>query len=60
MKKAIYVVGFIATFMTTTGLLFQFLHWKGAAFILIMAVVLINFGFLPMFFYHRYKRSESV
>jgi hypothetical protein len=59
MKKTMYAIGFIATFMTTTGLLFKLQHWAGASIILVLGIMLINFGFLPMYFYDRYKRSVS-
>ncbi len=59
MKKTMYFIGFVATFLTTTGMLFNFMHWKGAAIILVSGVILINLGFLPMYFYDRYKKSVS-
>lgn len=59
MKKVMYVTGFIATFLTTTGLLFKLQHWQGASIILILGIMLINLGFLPMYFYDKYKRSVS-
>ncbi len=59
MKKTMYVIGFIATFLTTTGLLFKLQHWQGASIILILGIMLINLGFLPMYFYDKYKRSVS-
>ncbi|MHB1276764.1 MAG: hypothetical protein ACYC1Q_00015 [Bacteroidia bacterium] len=59
MKKAIYLTGFIATFLATTGLLFTFFHWKGASIILMMGFLFLNFGFLPLFFMDRYKRAVS-
>lgn len=59
MKKTMYVIGFISTFLTTTGLLFKLQHWQGASIILIAGIMLINLGFLPMYFYYKYKRSVS-
>jgi len=59
MKKTMYVIGFIATFLTTTGLLFKLQHWQGASIILILGILLVNLGFLPMYVYDRYKRSIS-
>lgn len=57
MKKTMYVIGFMATFLTTTGLLFKVQHWQGASIMLILGVMLINLGFLPMYFYDKYKSS---
>lgn len=59
MKKIMYSLGFVATFLITTGLLFKVQHWPGAAIMLTLGIALLNFGFLPMFFYDRYKRSIS-
>ncbi len=57
MKKTMYVIGFIATFLTSTGLLFKLQYWPGASIMLVLGIALINLGFLPIYFYDRYKRS---
>lgn len=59
MKKGMYVIGFIALFLSTTGLLFKLQHWPGASIMLVTGVLLINFGFLPLFFMDRYKKAVS-
>jgi len=59
MKKTMFVLGYMATFLFTTGLLFKIQQWPGAAIMLTLGTVLLNFGFLPMFFYDRYKRAIS-
>jgi hypothetical protein len=51
------VFGFLAFFFIMTGLLFKLMHWPGANVSLVLGVMLLNVGFLPMFFYDRYKRS---
>jgi len=57
MKKTMYLIGYIALFLSTTGLLFKLQHWPGAAIILTLGIALLNFGFLPMYFYDRYKKA---
>lgn len=57
MKKTMYLIGYIALFLSTTGLLFKLQHWPGAAIILTIGIALLNFGFLPMYFYDRYKKA---
>lgn len=59
MKKTMYVTGYIATFLISTGLLFRLQHWTGAMIMLTLGIVLLNFAFLPMYFYNRYKRAIS-
>ena len=60
MKKALYLIGFIATFLSSTGILFKTLHWPGANMMLVVGIVMINIGFLPLYFYDKYKRSISL
>lgn len=57
MKKMMYVLGYIAAFLSTMGLLFKLQHWPGAGIMLTLGIVLLNFGFFPMYFYDRYKRA---
>jgi len=56
MKKTMFVLGYVAVFLSTTGLLFKLQHWPGAGIMLVVGIALLNFGFLPMYFYDRYKR----
>ena len=57
MKKTMYVLGYFAAMLFTSGILFKLQHWPGAAIMLVLGTALLNFGFLPMFFYDRYKRA---
>lgn len=59
MKKTMFVLGYIAVFLSTTGLLFKLQHWPGAAVMLTLGIALLNFGFLPMYFYGRYKKASA-
>ncbi len=55
MKKTMFIFGYIAAILSSTGLLFKLQHWPGAAVLLTLGIVLLNFGFLPLYFYDRYK-----
>lgn len=59
MQKSMYIMGYLAAFLATTGLLFKIMHWPGANIMLILGIALLNLGFLPMYFYDRYKRAIS-
>jgi hypothetical protein len=52
-----YLFGFVAVFLILTGSLFKLMHWPGASLGLIIGVFLLNVGFLPLFFYYKYKKS---
>ena len=60
MKKTMNILGYVAAFLSTTGLLFKLQHWPGAAIMLTLGIALLNFGFLPMYFYDRYKTSRKL
>ncbi|MBN2869081.1 MAG: hypothetical protein JXK08_10440 [Flavobacteriaceae bacterium] len=57
MKKSVYVLGFIALFILSTGLMFKSMHWPFAGIITIVGFVLFNFMFLPTLFYKLYKSN---
>ncbi len=56
-KKWQFTLGFIATFFMSTGILFKQMHWPSANICLLFGVFILNFGFLPMYFFDRYKNS---
>src|ERR1041385_2073043 len=56
MKKTMYVMGYIAVCLISTGLLFKVQQWTGAAIMLTLGIALLNLAFLPMYFYQRYKK----
>lgn len=57
MRKAYFILGFLAAFFTSSGVLFKLMHWQGASVLLIIGVAIFNLGFLPTFFIHRYKSA---
>lgn len=59
MKKTMYVLAYIAVILSTTGLLFKLQHWPGAAVMLTLGIALLNFGFLPLYFYGRYRQATG-
>ncbi|WP_417602381.1 GldL-related protein [Owenweeksia hongkongensis] len=59
MQKSMYIMGYMAAILATTGLLFKMMHWPGANIMLVSGIALLNLGFLPMYFYDRYKRAIS-
>ena len=52
-----YAIGYLAAalFITAAGL--KMMHWPGSATTLILSIVILNFGFLPFFFYRMYRKS---
>ncbi|MEM6721833.1 MAG: hypothetical protein AAF611_21070 [Bacteroidota bacterium] len=59
MKNAVYLVGFLAFFTLSTGIMFEFFQWPFAAILMMLGFVLFNFGFLPTLFYKLYTLQKS-
>lgn len=59
MKATMNLMGFLAVFAITTGMLFKIMHWPWAGIILVTGVLLLNVGFLPMYFFDRYKKAVN-
>jgi len=57
MKKSVYVLAFLSCFLISTAVLFKIMHWPSASIMLVTGVALLNFGFLPVFFYQKYKAA---
>ena len=55
MKRTVYFLGFISLFVLSTGLMFKMMHWPGANIIAALGFLLLNFGYLPTYFYSKYK-----
>jgi hypothetical protein len=54
-----YILGLTGLALLLTGVVLKILHLPGAAVILGIAVLVINFGFLPFFFYGLYKKTTA-
>lgn len=57
MKRTVSVLGFLAFFSLSNGLMFKMMHWPGANIIMFSGFLLLSFGFLPAYFYGRYKAA---
>ena len=58
MKNTLNLLGFIATFMLSTGIMFKIMHWPFAGIILFSGFIVLNFGFLPLYFFGRKKETN--
>jgi hypothetical protein len=54
-----YIFGLLGIGFFLAGGVFKILHLPGAAVFLGVAILIINFGFLPFFFYGMYKKSTA-
>lgn len=59
MKKTMYILGYFASMFAITGVLCKMMHWPGAGPSLLLSALLLNFGFLPLYFRDKYKQSIS-
>ena len=59
MKKSICVLGFLTSFVLGIGAMFEFLHWPLRGIIVFAGFLLLNFGLIPLYFYHKYKNAQA-
>jgi len=59
MKKSFYVLGFLTWFMLGLGAMFEFLKWPYRGVIVAIGFLLLNFGFIPVYFYQKYKQVKN-
>ncbi len=57
MKKVMLVSGFISSFFVMTGILFKFLHWPGAAAMLVLGIGSCSLIFFPLLIVLKVKES---
>ena len=55
--KLKYILGFLGLAISLTGLAFKIFHWPGAGILITAGVFILNFGFLPFYFYRMYKST---
>ena len=55
MKKFIYISGIVIINLFVVGALFKIMHYPGSAVMIVFAMGLFCFAFLPMAFYQSYK-----
>ncbi|WP_294822172.1 hypothetical protein [uncultured Flavobacterium sp.] len=58
MKKSVYVFGFLASFVLSTGIMFKVMHWPASGILTFSGFLLLNFGFLPLYFYQKAKSAQ--
>ncbi len=60
MKKIMYVSGMSASFLMIAGIIFKFMHWPGAAVMLVLSIPVISLVFLPLFFILKVREKQDV
>lgn len=56
--KTVNLFGFLSSFMLSTGIMFKIMHWPFAGIILFCGFLLLNLGFLPLFFFRKKKNKN--
>ncbi|MCK4748717.1 MAG: hypothetical protein KAT15_16805, partial [Bacteroidales bacterium] len=59
MKKAERIFGIAATSLLIIGVLFKRMHWPGAGVLMTLAVLLFNFGYLPLQLIFQWRKTET-
>ena len=59
LKRAVYIIGFVTSFLMSTAIMFKVMDWPNAGMLLLSAFVLLNFVLLPIFFYESYTSSNQ-
>jgi len=59
MKKIMLLSGIFSVFVLSFGILFKFMHWPGAAFLIVSGVVLFSLLFLPLLFTLKVKEKQQ-
>ncbi len=59
MKKSMYILGFVATVLWTTSILFKLMHWPGAGALIILGAFMLIFVLLPIIALYFYKKEFS-
>lgn len=59
MKKLMFILGYAAAFIISFGAISRLLPLVGGGLLMTFGIFILIFGFLPLFFYHQYKLSNS-
>lgn len=59
MKKIMLVSGTFSAFILTIGILFKFMHWPGAAVMILSGILILSFVFLPLLFILKAKEKKD-
>jgi len=57
-KKIMYVSGFVGIELLGAFLLSEWMHWPFGGLVFVMAVLLLNFAFFPMWFLKMYRKTS--
>lgn len=58
MKKIIYFIALITTFLIVSGSLFKIMHWPGAAVMIILGSFSFAFLFIPLIILKKFKEES--
>ena len=58
MKKIIYFIALITTFLIVSGSLFKIMHWPGAAVMIIIGSFSFAFLFIPLIILKKFKEES--
>ena len=58
MKKTIYIIALITTFLIISGSLFKIMHWPGAAVLITSGVFSFAFLFIPLIIIKKFKEES--
>ncbi|MCF8465308.1 MAG: hypothetical protein K9G41_10725 [Flavobacteriales bacterium] len=58
-EALLHIGGFVGLTMTSIGVLFKVMHWPGASVTLLGGMAVLAFGYVPIYFFKRYKTSVN-
>jgi len=58
MSKSVFILGFLSSFFLGAGFFFKAMHWPMANILVGFGFLFLNFGFLPAYFYQKYKMAQ--
>jgi uncharacterized membrane protein len=59
-ERMLTILGVLSLMIFEAGALFKFMHWQGAAVLLILGSVLLVGLFLPIYSYHKFKETRQI
>lgn len=58
-QNIVYNSALVTSLLLGSGSVFKIMYWPYATILILMGFIVLNFVFLPVFFYHRYKLSGT-
>ncbi|GAB5539241.1 MAG: hypothetical protein Salg2KO_13440 [Salibacteraceae bacterium] len=58
-ETLMHVLGYLGLAATAIGVLFKVMHWPGTAVMLFGGMAILTFGYVPIYFFKRYKSSVN-